>query len=1226
MPAPQFSSPAVAWSTRIVRARRRASGVVGLVAVMLVVSSYPFVEHAQAAPTPEPPPPPAPPALTQAGLEPTGTGLVRPDVTSARVTASASGERVEVLSQRTEYARTWALPEGGFASEAVGSPVRFEDPVQPEVWRDVDTTLVANPDGTISPKAVGDQVVLAGQGDPADELVTTTDGAQALTLGAGVDRPLPTPVLDGSTATYADVLPGVDLQVEVRSSGFEQLWVAKTRAGLDALVSEQAGGGQGVDTAMATTKLTATPQADGGVVFSDSAKKTVSKLAPPVMWDAETAPDATPVTQVAGDLDVVKAGDVVPDKTAVSGELELSVVPNQKWLDDPARKFPVTIDPTYLAGANQAPVFDTYVKEGLTTDQSNSTYLPAGMGPDGMKHRSFLNFTTTPFQGQHVTSAALSLWSDTAGTCTPNGWSAYDAGTASTSSRWTAQPTIGTKYATSTDTKGYSSACDDGLVSIDMKAQVQAWADGSATTKGVALTSDDETANAGYHRFWSSQAASNKPVLKWSYDRRPTQMTTPTVPQGVSYKPSGSSTSYLYVPTPSPTVTGAVSSDPDGDALRPRMYAFVNATDANGDLDVAFCTTPGYLASGSTGTCDLGPALSANTSYWVRGRAEDPSKWSGPWSDGKEIRIASQTPAAAAITCPGLTNNTWATTGPSSAVTCTISATGSGYSAPSSIKWSVDGSPWTTTAIPQSTSAATAKTTVTLKNTAGAHAITAYAANPAGLTAPKAAFAAGWGSTASLTLPQTSPMTTTTDTVPVVASGPPRNGGTMPPASVQWRVSGAPGTAGWVDAPAGTSFAVADDTSGGTGGVKATGAFDTTLLVGQADGSAVTVGERTATLVDLRVCLGYDAGPQCTPAATVQRVPHAFGDGFPQAGAGPGQVALWTGELSVDDTDANLATPDGGLSISRTHSSFAGPPAVQNSVFGPGWNASFEGDDSGAGGAEVWDNTYLDGTLAVVDSDGSLLSFATPGATPGLRRTGANLATGTYPAADDDTAEAGMVLTVTGSGTSTVAELKSDDATVTKFAATTAPTASTGAVFRTVEVRDTATATKTTYAYDTAGRVTAIVAALPDGVATCTPGTPVKGCRVLKISYSPDTTPVPAGTGDYPGRVKQITAQVNTDTDKALASYAYDNAGRLVTATDTRTGLATAYTWTGTGAGLRLATLTPPGQAPFSSTYAGNRLFKVTRPNPPPPAAAPRRSAPTSTTSRSPGPSKTCPT
>lgn len=484
-----------------------------LLLALLIVS--PGSRTAAADPTPQPSPTPP---LTQSGLEPTSAGLAERDSNAASQQAGASGQRVEIVDARTDYGRTWALPQGGFESESTGAPVRFRDAAAPGGWRDVDTTLVSNPDGTVSPKAVPQPLVLGAFGDAADHLVSVTTQGQSLTFGSGIEASLPKPVLEGSTARYTDVLPGVDVTVEARSTGFEQLWIAKDRAALNELLSTQAGGDQGVSASVDTDGLAATPQPDGSVTFTDAAKNTVSKVPAPTVWDATTAPDGTPAAEVDADLNVLKAGSVVADKKTVAGDnLDLSVTLDQAWLDDPARRYPITIDPTYTAGADKGPIFDTYVKEGATTDRSDSTYLPVGYGLDNVQNRSFMDFDNLPFQGLTISAASLSLWADNSGTCIPSGWSAYDADLASAASRWTYQPARGAKYATSTQTKGFSSACADGRVSIDMTSQLQAWSKSADEVEGVALIADNETSVNGYHRFWSSDASANLPVLRWTW-------------------------------------------------------------------------------------------------------------------------------------------------------------------------------------------------------------------------------------------------------------------------------------------------------------------------------------------------------------------------------------------------------------------------------------------------------------------------------------------------------------------------------------------------------------------------------------------------------------------------------------------------------------------------------------------------------------------------------------
>ena len=93
------------------------------------------------------------------------------------------------------------------------------------------------------------------------------------------------------------------------------------------------------------------------------------------------------------------------------------------------------------------------------------------------------------------------------------------------------------------------------------------------------------------------------------------------------------------------------------------------------------------------------------------------------------------------------------------------------------------------------------------------------------------------------------------------------------------------------------------------------------------------LNERVPVLLDVQVCLIYTAGTQCTWSAdktSVLRVPHAFGNGFPTATAGPGQVALFTGEFNTDSTDVKVPGYTGALSISRSHSTLVTPALLRS--------------------------------------------------------------------------------------------------------------------------------------------------------------------------------------------------------------------------------------------------------------------------------------------------------
>lgn len=231
-------------------------------------------------------------------------------------------------------------------------------------------------------------------------------------------------------------------------------------------------------------------------------------------------------------------------------------------------------------------------------------------------------------------SGSLTLWETWSASCAATGWSAYGADPASTSTRWTAQPAAGTKYATSTQTKGFSSGCAAGEVSVDMKAQLQAWSAGSAATVGLMLRADSETDPAGFKRFESTEGL-HAPKLTWTANRAPLTMEKPTVPGAVPYTPSGTSTPFLYTANRKPTVS-AVLSDPDGDT---GSATFLASTSTAFTTIASSCTSP-VVASAATASCALTTDLAADGRYYIRARSQDGNGAVSGYSTPVELRVA----------------------------------------------------------------------------------------------------------------------------------------------------------------------------------------------------------------------------------------------------------------------------------------------------------------------------------------------------------------------------------------------------------------------------------------------------------------------------------------------------------------------------------------------------------------------------------------------------------
>lgn len=991
----------------------------------------------------------------------------------------------------------------------------------------------------------------------------------------------PAPKLEGSTATYVDVVPGVDVRVEMRPHGFEQFWVVKTPAAAKGLLKGQ-GSVRSVTARLTAKGLVAKSNAKAGRVdLVDAKGRPVGAWATALAWDAATdAATGDPKHVIEGSLGV---------SGATGSDAQLSVGVDAAWLEDPARTFPITIDPSYLEGAAVIENFDTYVySQYKNTDLSTQTGVRLGF--DGVGYmRTWLNFPTAAFNGKKIIFGEIILYEYQAWSCNQREWQAYDADPATTASRYLAQPAVRAKVGSSTRTLGGGTGCPAEWVGIEIGGLVQQWANAAATTRGVMLRAADENV-ADYHKkFYSSeQAAGVAPRIVWGYDRAPGATAAPTFPTGVDYTPPGASVAVPHVAVRRPQVSVVLGADADGDQIKGLVEFY---SDAAATTKVGSCES-GLGSPSRTVSCVPASDLPSNTRLWVRARAMDSLGLVGAWSALRELRVADLTPAVPTVTCGSYTDKSWGASVPGGTQACTVSVAGmTGPSAPSKLTIKVDGATLTQ-AVAQPAAGATGSATVTVNLTAGEHVVRATSSGPAGITSAEKVFSFGFGDALAWSKPAAGFALTTTDTVTIEAAGP---GTSVNPASVlQWRVAGATDPeAGWVDVPAGSLRPVNGASvlvSQVNGATRVTGVFNAAALSGLSDGAGVQVLARRPVRIELRIKLSYSSGTKMTPSGSLVRVPHAFGKGFPEADAGPGKVALWTGELSVAETDAELSAPAASLSVSRAHNSFAGPATVANEVFGPGWVAAFDGDDGGGlSAADMTDSTTVDGTISLASAEGDTLVFTTP---TGARRTGATIPVGSYVPANDDTDLSGTTLTVTADASTVTATLISEDGVKTLFRAPV-PASGVAAVFKASEVVDPAQPGKTVYNYDAAGRVIQIIAPLPDGVSGCVAGTATAGCRMLKFTYGTGTTP-----DNFNGRLQKVTAQVNTDPDRELARYTYDTAGRLITETDVRTNLTTSYTWVGTGDTLRLATLTPPGRDGYTFAYAGNKLTSVTRPNP----------------------------
>ncbi|MGQ0465112.1 MAG: DNRLRE domain-containing protein [Sporichthyaceae bacterium] len=1102
----------------------------------------------------------------------------RPDFVSAMTTARAQGARVEIVSERTEFSTSYANPDGSITTDAHSGPIRFRD--EDGALLAIDTALAAPAaDGSVKPRRHPRGLRLSGKTSGATEEFVTVEEGAGRQVAFGWGKKLPKPTVDGDTATWAEISPGVDMQVHSLPTGFEQTFVLRERP--TGAVSWQF--------PIRTKGLTPRAEADGSISFLNAEGKVVSTIPAAIAWDAAIDPNT-------GDRASVSPVELTIVQKSKNRSI-LTVTPDAAWITDPARVTPITVDPTYKAETLSANM-DTWVQQGYSSGQPSDPELKLGNNGAGQVARSFLRFPITAVMGKKIMSASLNLYATHSWSCSARSWEVWNTARPDTDASWSDQPAWNSKIVASSTTKGYSSSCANGWTSVDIKSAVETWAASSSdANRGLGLRATSESDEYAWKKF-SSNNGSNPPYISYTWDRPPGTPQKPTIDGAVSFAPPSGGSSIPYTTDRTPMFTTSAT-DADKNTVR---YGFeVRASSSDTAPVVDWCRTAespptGYVASGTPDGCAIDTQLSDNTRYWVRTRAFDGFVY-GPWSSMYEFRVGAAQPAQPTVACVSpYDHQSWFALAPAGNIGCTVTLTGTGYSSPGWVRIAVDGGTELRTKI--NPPSGTTTFAVQVPATLGRHSVIARAESPAGrLSVASAKYEFGFGTAA--TEPAQRPRFDTVGPVPVEFSGPPRGTGSAPTAIVQWRVAGS--TSGWNTSTHATVPAVSDSN---TAIVTVDGVWRSDLETRDVLAQVDTPADEPV-LLEMQGCLVYTAATHCTWDTTpivVQRVPAGFAGGGPTAPAGPGEVNLRTGEFSIGATDVSIPGLTGTLDVGRWHTTDVDAESTAAGVFGPGWVSALDAD-SDLGGTALVDSTLEDGSLVFTDPTGAVVSFRSENG----RRTGASLADDYQPVLADGEETIGT-LNVAVVGAKTTARFTGVDGATTTFVATQEPAAGVPARFA-VDASDADPTLPGAIEYlrDDSGRVTHIVAASPALSSGCTlptnPGDPwAVGCRILRLVYETAN-----GTGS-PDRLKRVYAVLGNGPERLAASYGYSNdaAARLISATDELTGLSTQYEYVVDSAVApaltRLSKITPPGLEAISFVYSGTgtnaKLTKVTRPRP----------------------------
>jgi hypothetical protein len=569
--------------------------------------------------------------------------------------AKRTGKSVEILSLRGESSEVFATADGRLEAREHLRPVRAR---VNGVWKAIDTDLAKTVDGMVTPKVATIELQFSGGGDAP--MVRMTKAGRELELSW--PGTLPVPRIEGDTATYPDVLPGVDLRLGAQEDGFTQLLVVKSA---EAAASEEL---TRLRLELDTKGMTVKTTAEGGLEAVDEGGDGAVFEAPrPMMWDssegtssqqtgsttaskststarslAAPAPAAVSAADSASasaegaaegtEPGAAESGKLAPVGVEISaGQDELVLRPNAEVLKGEDTVYPVFIDPQWYSP--KATAWTMASKYWASSPQWKFNGDPdAGMGFCGWAYcqpqdtkRLFYRLPVSKFAGTSVLSAEFVVRNTWSASCSARGVELWRTKDISTSTTWNSQNASGfwiKQVASQSFAYGWD-GCAAKDAEFDVRSAVQEAATNKWATMTFGLQAASETDAYGWKRF------SDDAFLRVRYNRPPPQIKLAqlTMEYGGTCKTAATA---ARIRTLGKIYASSVT-DPDGDNVAVQFQAKWDAGDGKGLIARWSPALTSYKKSGSSFTISLPTSIPQNKQIQWYARAYDGAQYS-PWS------------------------------------------------------------------------------------------------------------------------------------------------------------------------------------------------------------------------------------------------------------------------------------------------------------------------------------------------------------------------------------------------------------------------------------------------------------------------------------------------------------------------------------------------------------------------------------------------------------------
>ncbi|WDH79297.1 hypothetical protein PTQ19_02295 [Microbacterium esteraromaticum] len=533
------------------------------------------------------------------------TATADPDaaIAAAQAEAEATGEPVVVDEMTSPTELTSAMPDGTMQYEVATRPVRAE---KDGAWVPVDTDLVRDGEWLV-PEASAVPVRFSTGGSDALAQVQSASGDWVSETWPYGD--LPTPTVEGDTATYEAVFPGVDLKLAATKTGMASIYVVwSEEAALSAPLESLH---------VAIGGATLTKDAAGTVVADPAGAATPNDAdlvaGQPLWWDSS---EGGTYREPGGEAPPMPVEHEVTTNS-VKMDIGESLAAVQERVEAPTVQYPIFVDPDWSSGESASWYTDAAYP--------NQSYLSAGVS-DRLRvgiyqqYRSdmFFQVPISGLAGKQIIAAHLNTRQLSVNACGAKAIGIHTFGpktagfTWNQEQSWNAAGTAGWSGPLQATWTGPD--CGSAALNVNWNVTKGVQAKVGASLIQFAVTYADP--NAPSRRHYSRDA-----TLKVSYNSRPN---VPTAQTMTAPPRPCAATAATAVGVPGPQVTVSVkSTDPDAGNVGTDFYVYKSSDLSNPVQKVA---RPAVAQGTQSGTFT---GLAEGQTYAWRALANDTRLQSG---------------------------------------------------------------------------------------------------------------------------------------------------------------------------------------------------------------------------------------------------------------------------------------------------------------------------------------------------------------------------------------------------------------------------------------------------------------------------------------------------------------------------------------------------------------------------------------------------------------------